>query len=128
MRGRLTAFVVLGCLLVGAACSSDSSSSPDTTEPTSFQQGGEMRLAAVDVRSLDPAAAIPTNQSEMITIDLLYDSLTVFPTELEDEGDAIASSGTQSDDVTATPDVAASLTPNADSTVWTVKLADRTFS
>ena len=31
----------------------------------------------------------------MITIDLLYDSLTVFPTGLEDEGEAIANEGEQ---------------------------------
>lgn len=114
--GRIAAFVASCCLLVGVACSSSESSSPDTTDPNAFQQGGELRLAAVDVRSLDPADAVPTNQAEMITIDLLYDALTVFP------------AGVGADEQAAVPDVAASITPNADATVWTVKLGDRTFS
>ena len=105
-----------------------SSSSSDTTEGT-FQQGGELRLAAVDVRDFDPAAAIPTNQAEMITIDLLYDSLTVFPTGLERRGrsrcERKVSSRRRDRRIRI---VAASITPNVDSTVWTVTLADRTFS
>jgi ABC-type transport system substrate-binding protein len=52
----------------------------------------------------------------MVTIDLLYDALTVFP------------SGVAEGEASAVPDVASSVTPNADSTVWTVTLADRTFS
>lgn len=110
------AFLALCCLLAGAACSSDDASSPAPTEPTSFQRGGGIRLAAVDVTSFDPADAVPTNQAEMITVDLLYDALTVFP------------SGVDSAEAAAVPDVASSLTPNADATVWTVKLGDRTFS
>jgi oligopeptide transport system substrate-binding protein len=125
---RLAASVVLACLLLAVACTGGGgSSSPDTTAD-SFQQGGELRLAAVDVQTFDPAAAVPTNQAEMITIDLLYDSVTVFPSGIDDVDKAVASAGVPSTETTAVPDVAQSITPNADATVWTVKLGERTFS
>jgi oligopeptide transport system substrate-binding protein len=52
----------------------------------------------------------------MIALDLLYDALTVFP------------EGVAGGEVTAVPDVATSMTPNADASVWTVTLGNRTFS
>lgn len=127
-RLRLPALGLTAVLLIGVGCTSDGdSASPDTTEGV-FEQGGELRLAAVDVRTFDPGAAIPTNQAEMITIDLLYDSLTVFPNGLEDEDKAIANEGTGADELRAEPDLAESLTPNGNASVWTVKLEDRAFS
>jgi oligopeptide transport system substrate-binding protein len=127
-RLRLSAIGCAALLLLGVACTSDDeSSSPDTSEAI-FEQGGELRLAAVDVQTFDPGAAVPTNQAEMITIDLLYDSLTVFPTGLEDEREAVTNEGTGADELRATPDLAESLTPNGNASVWTVKLEDRTFS
>lgn len=120
---RLSVIALLVCVLLGSSCTSeDDVSSPDTTE-ASFQKGGDLRLAAVDVRSLDPAAVVPTNHAEMITIDLLYDSLTVFPTGLENDGQ-----GTAADEISAVPDLAESITPNSNATVWTVKLGSQTFS
>ena len=34
------------------------------------------RIGVVSRSTLDPAAALPTNQAEMMTSDLLFDSLT----------------------------------------------------
>ena len=129
VRGRLPALVVLACLVGVVACTGGGgSSSPDTTEGA-FRQGGELRLAAVDVTTFDPAAAVPTNQAEMITIDLLYDGLTVFPTGIDDVRQVDCdTTGDSSNEVTAVPDVAQSITPSADATVWTVKLGERAFS
>jgi oligopeptide transport system substrate-binding protein len=126
-RAAIGLVTVIG-LVLGAACTSDDSSSPSDTTEGSFQQGGDLRLAAVDVTTLDPAAAVPTNQAQMIAIDLLYDSITVFPNGLDPTDQNDVAGGMQSDEVAAEPDLAQSITPNADATVWTVALADRTFS
>jgi oligopeptide transport system substrate-binding protein len=119
------------CVFLGAACTSDDDSGPpETTTDGTFRQGGDLRLAAVEVRSFDPALTVPTNHAEIITIDLLYDSLTVFPDGLEGQAGVVGDStaGTNADEVRAEPDVAESISPNGDATVWTVRLADRTFS
>ena len=116
-------------VFVGVACTDDSSAPPDTTD-ANFTTGGELRLAAVEVRSLDPAAAVPTNHAEMITVDLLYDSVTVIPTGTRggEPGSSDADTGTGGEDVRAEPDLAESITPNANATVWTVTLKPRSFS
>lgn len=112
----------------GVACTNDDSSSPSDTTEATFRQGGDLRLAAVDVTTLDPAAAVPTNQAQMIAVDLLYDGITVFPRGLDPVGQNDVAGGTRSDEVAAEPDLARSITPNADATVWTVALGDHTFS
>jgi ABC-type transport system substrate-binding protein len=88
----------------------------------------------VEVRSLDPAAVVPTNHAEMITVDLLYDSVTVIPTgtagggpDSPDTG-AATSADTDAGGVRAEPDLAESITPNANATAWTVRLQPRSFS
>jgi oligopeptide transport system substrate-binding protein len=127
-RPVLASTLALVVFLGASACTDDGESSSDTTEGV-FQQGGELRLAGVDVNTFDPANVVPTNQAEMITIDLLYDSLTVFPDGI-DPADQSAEdrSGGGRGAAIAEPNLAESLMPNGDATVWTVKLADREFS
>jgi len=120
---RLSVALMIVCVLLGVACTDDGDSSPPETTAAGFRQGGELRLAAVEVQNLDPAAAVPTNQADMIAIDLMYDSLTVFPTGLGDDANS-----TDPDETRAVPDIAESMQPNGDATAWTVKLGARTFS
>jgi peptide/nickel transport system substrate-binding protein/oligopeptide transport system substrate-binding protein len=60
--------------VVATACSSGSHGSAATT--TTPHSGGTLRLAVVGLDSLDPAQVVPTNQADMIAIDLLDEGLT----------------------------------------------------
>ena len=54
--------------LAASACSSGSSRRPRRRSPT---PGGTLRLAVVGLDSLDPAKVVPTNQADMVAVDLL---------------------------------------------------------
>jgi peptide/nickel transport system substrate-binding protein/oligopeptide transport system substrate-binding protein len=60
--------------LAATACSSGSS---HTTTPTTFpHSGGTLRLAVVGLATWQPGQIVPTNQAEMIAVDLLDEGLT----------------------------------------------------
>jgi ABC-type transport system substrate-binding protein len=59
--------------IAATACSSGSHGTATTTTPHS---GGTLRLAVVGLDSLDPAEIVPTNQADMIAVDLLDEGLT----------------------------------------------------
>lgn len=76
-------------------------------------EGGTLRLGLSGVQTLDPAAADPANQSELMVADLLYDGLT----ELDPATGEVR------------PAVASAWSPNEDLTVWTFTIDDqRTFA
>ncbi len=106
----LVVALALIALSLLAACSGDDDSSPDPTPPA--QPEGLLRLGVVGLDTLDPAAAIPTDQVEIIAADLLHDGLTA----------------PGPDGVGAVPALASALEPDADHRVWTVRLRpDATF-
>ena len=89
-RGLGTAAVLCTLGLLAAACSDDSkpktqssgsSGSSSATAPGSGsdaepQPGGTLRVGIQRPRSLDPAAASPGSQSELLVADLLFDGLS----------------------------------------------------
>ena len=120
---RLLALVVVGCVVAaaGACTNSDPAPPPSTTAApptapvTSGGTGGTngtFRLGVSGLTTLDPAEVTPTVQANMIAVDLLFDGLTAI-----DAGTTLP-----------VPSLAATVTPNADLTVWTFPLRDATFS
>ena len=69
----LVALVAIAALAVSGCSSSSNKTAPTTTFPHS---GGTLKLAVVGLDTLDPARVVPTNQADMIAIDLLDDGLT----------------------------------------------------
>lgn len=120
--GAGTGSMVLAlALIVGAVGCSDSAppapspgSTPGGSAPvgTAAANAGTLRMAVLDLATLDPAEVSPTIQSEMVAADLLFDGLT-----------SIDPANNQ-----AVPALAATITPNADASVWTFVLRDATFS
>jgi peptide/nickel transport system substrate-binding protein/oligopeptide transport system substrate-binding protein len=116
-RGVATTAVAVS-LLAGAACSNDeppkASVGTDapvvTAAPTG---GGTLRLGVTRFDSLDPADVVPTIQSDMIAIDLLFESLTSIDPATNE----------------AVPAVAAEVKHDDSLTKWTFTLRDdATFS
>jgi len=71
---RRTAALLAAVGLAATACSSGSHhSSTATTFPHS---GGTLRLAVVGLSGFDPATIVPTDQADMIAVDLLDQGLT----------------------------------------------------
>ena len=62
--------------MVALAATACSSGSHGTATPTTPHSGGTLRLAVVGLDSLDPAVIVPTNQADMIAVDLLDEGLT----------------------------------------------------
>jgi len=71
---RLLAALVAVAGLGATACSSSSSHTSATT--TFPHTGGTLRLAVVDLNTWQPDQIVPTNQAEMIAVDLLDEGLT----------------------------------------------------
>lgn len=119
-RGRGRAVATLGVVvaLVAVACSSGTTSPPDTAAPGTsapgsggtapVAAGGTLRLGVSGVETLDPADVLPTNQPAMIAVDLLFDSLTAIDPKTNQAVAALAGLPT----------------PNADLTVWTFTIRD----
>jgi ABC-type transport system substrate-binding protein len=95
---------VLALAVVGCTGDDDEGTSPPTTAPVVPE--GLMRLGVVELTTLDPAAAVPTNHADVIAADLLFDALT-----------APGPDGTG-----AVPAVAEALEPDAELRVWTARL------
>jgi oligopeptide transport system substrate-binding protein len=96
---------VLGCLaLVVTACTDEDDTTPPPTAPEA--PDGLLRLGVVELTTLDPAEAVPTNHADLIAADLLHDGVT-----------APGPDGTG-----AVPALASSLDPDAELRVWTVRL------
>lgn len=116
------AVVALAAVLVAAACTSDDDGTDGGADAPAdgSARGGTLRLGVADLATLDPALVVPTEPGQMIAADLLFDALTVTPEGVDDGGDRT--------EVPVQPDVAESMTPDADHVVWTVRLADRQFS
>jgi oligopeptide transport system substrate-binding protein len=121
-RRAVTSIAALVLLFGAVACSAsdDADPAPEGEAPVEygFRPGGTLRLGVAELSTFDPALVIPTEPAEMIGADLLFDSLTVQP-------GGVVKTGMPVD---VEPDVASSLTPDADHMVWTVVLAARTFS
>lgn len=121
--GALT--VGLGMLAASAGCSSGDQGTPapgggndgstggpaPTAEPG--HRGGTLRLGVTGLDSLDPEDVVPSQASEMMAVDLLYESLTSIDPTTQEAG----------------PGLAASWTSNPELTEWTFTLRDGiTFS
>lgn len=121
------ALVACGLVASGTACSNEPApiASPTTLVATGTaapRPGGTMRigvakadptLSGSGLDTLDPAEVFPTNQANMIAIDLLFESLSTIDPATN----------------TAKPALAAEITPSADLTTWTFRLrAGATFS
>ena len=63
------------------------------------QRGGTLRVGIGRPATLDPSAASPTDQSGMVAIDLLFDSLTWMAPGAESASPAVAESWTASPDL-----------------------------
>lgn len=83
---------------------------------------GTLRIARVGELTIDPKAVLLSDPAGLITLDLLYDGVTTYPKGVAGTGGPGAMAAT------AEPDLAESMERNADATIWTVKLRDRTFS
>jgi ABC-type transport system substrate-binding protein len=128
-RGYNASLVALVAALVGLVaigCTSDDPSPAVEAERAASSPGdpNTLRLATVEPIATEPATVVLTDPAGMMALDFLYDGLTTFPDGLSPgaDGEAVTMAAA------ATPDLAASLTPNAELNVWTVTLADRTFS
>ncbi|KAA0234497.1 MAG: putative deoxycholate-binding periplasmic protein YgiS [Acidimicrobiales bacterium] len=111
----MLAWVVL-CALAAVGCTGgdrpelDEEPEAGTDGPV---DGGALRLGLSGVATLDPAAADPANQSELMLVDLLYDGLTEFDPATGE----------------VRPAVASGWSPNDELTVWTFTIDDqRTFA
>lgn len=122
--------VVLGALvttitLMANACSGSEGASPSAVTQARVPNGQPMvsadlstlsakalRIGVVSRSTLDPAAMLPSNQGEMLTADLLFDSLT----------------STDPNTGAARPSIAFAWTVNAAQTVWRFALGDTRFS
>jgi peptide/nickel transport system substrate-binding protein/oligopeptide transport system substrate-binding protein len=71
---RLLAALIAVAGLGATACSSSSSHTSATT--TFPHSGGTLRLAVVGLNTWQPGLIVPTNQAEMIAVDLLDEGLT----------------------------------------------------
>jgi ABC-type transport system substrate-binding protein len=115
---RIARFVALAATvaLLAVACTDDDGADPDEVTVPSVA-AGVLRLGVFELDTFDPAEVVPTEQVEMIAADLLFDSLTVLPTAASD-----------GDELVVEPLLAESLEPDAEHRVWTVTLAERSFS
>jgi peptide/nickel transport system substrate-binding protein/oligopeptide transport system substrate-binding protein len=110
--------VALGVLVLAAACTNSSSTAGQNSangDAGGTVVGGDVkvsndafRVGVVSRSTLDPAAVLPTNQAEMLTADLLFDSLTSID----------ASTGA------AAPGLAWTWTVSEDQTTWRFSLHD----
>ncbi len=110
--------LVLGVAIIGACAGGNDGGSaegdgtaPDGTGATTStapkpRQGGVLRVGVGRPATLDPAEASASDQSELVAVDLLFDSLTTMAP----------------DAVSATPSLAERWTPSADLKVWTFTL------
>jgi ABC-type transport system substrate-binding protein len=82
----------VAALLVLGSCSS-SDDDPELVTPTSGTSGGAavLRLGIASPFELDPADAVPTEQGQMIGIDLLFDGLTAADPETREAIPSLAS-------------------------------------
>jgi len=100
------ATLVVAAVLTSSACSNDEPASTPAgvggngTAVTAGKGGGTLRLAVTKLDSLDPADLIPTIQSEMISADLLFESLTTIDPITNEAGPALASNVTHDDSLT----------------------------
>ncbi|WP_334144713.1 ABC transporter substrate-binding protein [Rhabdothermincola sp.] len=108
-RRLLAAVVALALAASAVACSGAEESQPAPTTEAGFRPGGTLRLGVAGPTALDPALAVPTEQAEMIAIDLLYDSLAT-------------------DANPAEPDLAESFQPSEDHRRWRIVLRNRVFA
>jgi ABC-type transport system substrate-binding protein len=98
---RALAWCWLLVLLAGAACSSDGSAEPDDTRPpVTFDAADTMRVGAVGLDHLDPARVLPTDQAEMLAVDLLYDGLVSWDPAAQEAVPALATWESSDDLVT----------------------------
>lgn len=110
-RNRVGGLLLAGTLIL-AACSGGGSK-PAVSSSSGPRDGGLLRVGIDRLKSLDPAQALPTSQSQLLTADLLYDGLTAQPA-----GQA-----------GAVPALAASWKPSVDLKTWTFTLRpDAKFS
>jgi ABC-type transport system substrate-binding protein len=103
--------------VVATACSSGSHGSATTTSPHS---GGSLRLAVVGLDSLDPAHVVPTNQADMIAVDLLDQGLTAIDPSTNAAVPALATKW--SSDAPSSPSTAAGGASATVGTTWTFQL------
>lgn len=73
--GGVAVAVTVVLLAVAVGCSHGGSTPTEPDQPASHQ-GGVLRLGLTGTEALDPAAVVPTDHGQMITVDLLYDALT----------------------------------------------------
>ncbi|MCX7621897.1 MAG: ABC transporter substrate-binding protein [Acidimicrobiales bacterium] len=116
-------------LLVGAACTtgggdgqSGSPSAGGGEQSARVVETGVLRLPVTAEVVVDPLAVVASDPAAMLTLDVLYDGLTSFPGGLvERDGQWV-----QPDEPVM--NLARAMEPSADNRVWTIQLADRTFS
>lgn len=91
-------------LLIGSACTSDGDGAdePDgSTAELELIDVGVLRLGiASPSYQFDPAQTIPTDQGQMITVDLLYDGLTAIDPETSEAVPALAGEWEAADEFT----------------------------
>jgi peptide/nickel transport system substrate-binding protein len=106
VRQRLGAGLLVAGLLASGACSKDDPPSAGTLPGTNpvvtapGKAGGTMRLGVTKLDSLDPSDVVPTIQSDMISIDLLFDPLLAIDPATNEAVPAIASGVTHDDSLT----------------------------
>ncbi|MGI8661767.1 MAG: ABC transporter substrate-binding protein [Acidimicrobiales bacterium] len=100
---RAAALVALMVVLVASACtgggSSGASSGSSSGRSAASRSGGTLRLGLERLKSLDPAAASPGSQPELVVADLLFDGLTTEPADATAAKPALASSWNPSPDL-----------------------------
>lgn len=105
MRRRRTGGLLLAGALVLAACSGGGNKTAASSS-SGPRDGGVLRVGIDRLKSLDPALALPTSQSQLLAADLLFDGLTAQP----------------AGESSAVPALAESWKPSVDLKVWTFTL------